>query len=57
MEMKKTETENGKYIDKGKVKALYEAGWQIPNIAWDIGTDEKTIREILGKLREKGIIR
>lgn len=57
MEKKKTETENGKYTDKGKVKALYEAGWQIPNIAWDIGTDEKTIREILGKLREEGIIR
>lgn len=39
----------------GKPKKKSEK--QIPNIAWDIGTDEKTIREILGKLREEGIIR
>lgn len=53
MENKNTENQKGKDIDEGKVKALYEAGWQITNIARDFGTDEERIRETLRKLQEE----
>lgn len=51
------ENQKGKDIDEGKVKTLYEAGWQITNIARDLGTDEERIRETLRKLQEEGKIR
>lgn len=33
--------------DKGKILALYRAGWKTSDIAWDVGVEEETVHEVL----------
>lgn len=35
-------------VDKGKIRALYKAGWSIEKISMETDVSEDTVREVLG---------
>lgn len=48
------EGEERKYIDYGKMLALYKAGWKIEDIADDVHCGKSTVYNYIAKLRKEG---
>lgn len=46
--------ESGKKLDKGKMRALYNAGWTIKMIAFEMGLSDKVVDEELSYYDENG---